>query len=64
MMLMASLVWLVALLAPVAQDAESRTWKAGKAAYSIKGELFAYNDTTVVIKRTGSEKLVAMAVGA
>lgn len=62
MMLMASLVWLVALLAPVAQDAESRTWKAGKAAYSIKGELFAYNDTTVVIKRTGSEKLVAMEI--
>lgn len=61
MMVMASLIALVFVaVAPVAQDAESRTWKASKGFYSIKGELFAYNDTTVVIKRDGSEKLVAM----
>jgi len=54
------MAWVFAVLAPVAQDAESRTWKASKGFYSINGELFAYNDTTVVIKRTGSEKLVAM----
>jgi hypothetical protein len=61
MMFVTSLIaWVFVVLAPSVQEPESRTWKAGKAAYSIKGELFAYNDTTVVIKRAGSEKLVAM----
>ncbi len=63
MMFVMSLIGFVSLLlAPTGQDAESRTWKAGSSEYSIKGALIAYNDTTVVLKRDRSEKLVAVEI--
>lgn len=63
MSLMMTMAWVAMMvLAPVAQDSDSRTWKSRNDQYSIKAELIAYNETTVVLKRGGTEKLIAVEI--
>lgn len=49
-------------LTPVEQDSDSRTWMSANSQYSIKADLVAYNDTTIVLKRGGTEKLLAVEI--
>jgi len=38
----------------------ARTWRSLNGDYKIKGEALAYNESTVIIKRDGSERIVAV----
>lgn len=60
--LLSSIASLLLLFTVNPQSADSRTWKAGDGVYPIKGEAIAQNDTTVIIKRDRSQKLVAVEI--
>ncbi len=41
-------------------DAETRTWTSAEGGFELRGDLIAFNETTVILKRKGSGRLAAV----